>query len=161
MIKLKPSTINTIKQEAIMPLIEVDKEVWEHLQEKARPLGITSNDVLRTVLKVKPNPEKQPKVIRLTPKKDRIKQKDLVPIIIKILKENGGTATKEYVNGKIFQLFKDVFEQPYYQQKVSRNIPRWKHNIAWAKEIAKNMGLIEPPISSGRGIWKLTEKGYK
>lgn len=145
-----------------MPLIEVDQEVWDHLQEKARPLGITSNDILRTILKIKPNylsPERQPKAVKSIPNKDRIKQKDLVPIIIKILKENGGTATKEFVDGKIFQLFKDEFNQPYYQQKVSRGIPRWKHNIAWAKEIAKNMGLIEPPLLSGRGIWKLTEKG--
>jgi len=146
-----------------MPLIEVDQEVWDSLQEKARPLGITSNDVLRTVLKIKSKQlhfEKPPKDIQPISPKDTLTQEELIPHIIKALKENGGAASKKLVERKIFQSFKSLFEQPYYQQKVSRGVPRWQHNIAWAKERAKHIGLIESSAVSGRGIWKLTEKGY-
>ncbi|MBN1997610.1 winged helix-turn-helix domain-containing protein [candidate division KSB1 bacterium] len=138
-----------------MPLIEIDQEVWDILQEKARPLGVTTNDILRNILKIEPKyiSKEKPQI------KDKIKQKEMIPDIVNILKENGGIATKEFVDEKIFQLYRDVFEQNYYQQKVSNGIPRWKHNVAWAKEIAKNMGLIEPPSMSGRGMWKLTDKG--
>jgi len=145
-----------------MPLIEIDQDVWNFLQEKAKPLGLTSNDVLRKILKVRPKYKitlEPPKVVRPISLKSRISQDDLIPYIIQFLKEKGGSAPKGYVEQKIFQIFRDMFEQTYYQQKVSHGVPRWQHNIAWAKERAKHMGLIYPSSVSGRGVWKLTEKG--
>jgi len=56
-------------------------------------------------------------------------------------------------------MFSEIFSQPYYTETVSHGVPRWKHNIAWAKERAKNRGLIKPPKESGRGWWELTLKG--
>ncbi|PIS30005.1 MAG: hypothetical protein COT43_02690 [Candidatus Marinimicrobia bacterium CG08_land_8_20_14_0_20_45_22] len=138
-----------------MPLIEIDQEVWNFLQEKAKLLGVTSNDVLRIIFKIKPKHE----ITSEPPKVCRISQDDLIPYIIQFLKEKGGSAPKGYVEQKIFHLFIDMFEQTYYQQKVSHGVPRWQHNIAWAKERAKQMGLIDSPSVSGWGIWKLTEKG--
>ncbi|GAI53783.1 unnamed protein product, partial [marine sediment metagenome] len=46
-------------------------------------------------------------------------------------------------------------QQPYYQELVSNGVPRWQHNLAWAKERAKKKGLIKPPDESGRGYWEL------
>lgn len=88
-----------------------------------------------------------------------IKQKDLPEIIIKVLQENGGRATKAFVDDKIYKMFEKLFQEEYYQHSVAQGIPRWKHNIAWAKENAKKLGYIKPPSESGRGYWELSELG--
>ncbi|MFZ2417535.1 MAG: winged helix-turn-helix domain-containing protein, partial [Smithellaceae bacterium] len=62
---------------------------------------------------------------------------------------------------EIYQMFKDLFQEPWYQETVSNGVPRWQHNIAWAKERAKRKGLIKRPDDSGRGYWELTATGMK
>jgi restriction endonuclease Mrr len=59
------------------------------------------------------------------------------------------------------QMFKDLFKEPWYQETVSNGVPRWQHNIAWAKERAKRKGLIKRPDDSGRGYWELTTSRMK
>jgi hypothetical protein len=90
----------------------------------------------------------------------KISQDELIPHIVKILKQHGGGASKETVETEIFQMFKSTFEHPWYQGLVSYGVPRWQHNVAWARERAKkNKGLIKPPGLRGRGFWELTDKG--
>ena len=91
--------------------------------------------------------------------KDTISQPDLVSLIVETLKRHNGRATKATVENEIWSRHRAVFAQPWYQEKVSHGVPRWQHNIAWAKERAKHEGLIKPPSDSGRGMWELTEKG--
>jgi hypothetical protein len=93
------------------------------------------------------------------PGNNKISQEDLVPYIIKVLQKYGGRARKDQVDSEIYQLLKDIFQKPYYQETVAQGVPRWQHNIAWAKERAKNKGLIKKPEDSGRGYWELTSKG--
>ncbi len=150
-----------------MTMIEVDHDVSRKLAQAARQLGITRNGVLRQLLKLD-----NPGVPYL--EKDTIKngakaaqhlifnniQDELIPHIVKILYENGGKATKALVEKKIFALFQHEFEKPHYQVRVSHGVARWKHNIAWAKERAKQKhGLIKSASESGRGIWELTDQG--
>lgn len=90
---------------------------------------------------------------------EKISQEDLIPVIVKVLQEKGGRASKDEVEKKIYQMFKDTFKDAWYRETMSHGIPRWKHNIAWAKEMAKHKGLIKRPADSGRGYWELTEKG--
>jgi len=110
--------------------------------------------------------EEQPNIVlpRLrniltTPIQDsnKISQDDLIPHIIKILQKYGGRAEKKKVEMEIYQMFKSTFDHPWYQELVSYGIPRWKHNIAWAKERAKRRNLIKIPSESGRGIWEVTD----
>jgi hypothetical protein len=93
------------------------------------------------------------------PDGQKISQDALIPHIVTLLKKHGGGATKEQVENEIYSMFKSTFDLPWYQQTVSSGIPRWQHNVAWAKERAKKRGLIKPPNVSGRGYWELTEKG--
>ena len=89
-----------------------------------------------------------------------INQDTLITYIVKVLKRQGGRAPKGQVERDVYELLKETFEGPYYQETVSHGIPRWKHNLAWAKERAKNKGLIQPPSESGRGWWALTDQGW-
>ena len=92
----------------------------------------------------------------------KITQDDLIPHIIKILHKHDGRASKKQVDEEIYQMFQDKFQDEWYQGIVSHGIPRWKHNIAFAKERAKLLhGYIKSAKESGRGIWELTQEGEK
>lgn len=103
------------------------------------------------------------KASRVSPAAPRgkVSQHDLVPEILMVLRERGGRARKKDVDAAIYEKFKLVFEDPWYQESVSHGVPRWQHNIAWAKEIGKQEGYIKPPSESGHGVWELTESGRR
>jgi len=88
-------------------------------------------------------------------------QDDLIPIIILIIGGNSGRAMKKYVEEKIYDLFREEFSKDLYHRKVANaSVPRWQHDIAWARARAKKLhGYINAPKESGRGIWELTVKG--
>ncbi len=88
-------------------------------------------------------------------------QDDLIPIIILFLGGKGGRATKQYIEEQIYDLFREEFKKDIYHEKVANaNVPRWKHDIAWARERAKqNHGWIKAATESGRGMWELTSAG--
>jgi len=92
----------------------------------------------------------------LTPEK-KVTEDALIPDIIEVLRRHGGKAPKAVVDEEIYQRFRSVFEQPWYQKLGSHRVPRWKHHVAWAKERAKHRGLIKYPEESGIGYWELTE----
>jgi hypothetical protein len=95
------------------------------------------------------------------PESDKMPVRDLIPEIILILRSHGGRTSKEQVEKEIFKKFEQLFSTPYYQQRVSWGIPRWQHNLAWAKENAKTRGYVKWPKDSGHGIWELTQTGFK
>src|SRR2546425_10754845 len=87
-------------------------------------------------------------------------QDNLIPIVILFIGGNGGKAHKRYIEEKIYELMRDEFRKDVYHERVSNNIPRWKHDIAWARARAKKIhGYIKPPTTSSIGMWELTEKG--
>lgn len=93
---------------------------------------------------------------------DHISQDDLIPYIVKVLQGHGGRATKRQVENEIYEVFKNEFRKPWYQQTVSHGVPRWKHNIAYAKERAKLLHqYVKSAEEAGRGYWELTEKGKR
>jgi hypothetical protein len=95
------------------------------------------------------------------PESKKLSQDELIPIIVKILQKHGGRLRKDQVEDEIYQMHKDLFKEPWYQETVSNGVPRWQHNIAWAKERGKRKGLIKRPDDSGRGYWELTTSGMK
>lgn len=93
---------------------------------------------------------------------EHISQDNLIPHIVKVLQRHGGRATKRQVENEIYEIFKPEFKKLWYQKTVSHGVPRWKHNIAFAKERAKLLhGYIKSAEESGRGNWELTEKGKR
>ena len=91
----------------------------------------------------------------------RLTQDQLIPVIIILIGDKGGRATKQYVEENVYALFRGEFHKPVYHEKVANYaVPRWKHDVAWDRERAKQrLGYLKPAPKSGRGIWELTEKG--
>ena len=88
----------------------------------------------------------------------QVKEIELIREIIAFLKHSGGSAPKIAVEKAVFEKFKGVFRSPHYDERVGGGVPRWQKNVQFARNTARNMGLIKPPDESGRGNWELTEK---
>jgi hypothetical protein len=87
-------------------------------------------------------------------------QDNLIPFVVLVVGSFGGRAYKHEVDGKIFSILEEEFSSHIYHETVSHNVPRWQHDIAWAKERAKQIhAYIKSAKESGRGVWELTDKG--
>ena len=90
----------------------------------------------------------------------RYSQDDLIPLLILVISSLGGTASKQKVDEHMYDLLKSEFSADVYHEKVSHNVPRWQHDVAWAKEKARqNFGYVKSAEEAGRGTWQLTENG--
>lgn len=87
-------------------------------------------------------------------------QDNLIPFVVLVIGSFGGTAYKHEVDEKMHTILEEEFSSQIYHETVSHNVPRWQHDIAWAKERAKQIHTyVKSAEQSGRGIWELTEKG--
>jgi hypothetical protein len=95
-------------------------------------------------------------------KPDRaIPEIQLIEDIILFLRKKGGSAEKVMVEEAVFEKNKSDFSKPYWNASVGGGVPRWKKNTQFARNTARKMDLIKAPEDSGRGLWELTEKGWK
>jgi len=90
-----------------------------------------------------------------------IPQMQLVEKIVTFLRKNGGKSDKVSVERAIFEDYKSEFSKPHWQTIVGGNELRWKKNTQFARNTAREMGLIKSPKESGHGIWALTDKAWK
>jgi hypothetical protein len=170
--KLKKKAIEEALPEAWNKLIsEPDSLLLDLLSETTEKLCGFKPEVERVTRFLKryesrflllPEPEEStpPKKVTPPPSK-RISQADLIPDIMKVLQKHGGRAKKAQVEQEIYRMHENIYKEPHYQKTVANGVPRWKHDIAWAKELAKKRGLIKRPEDSGRGNWELTASGKK
>ena len=92
----------------------------------------------------------------------RYSQDDLIPLLILVIHSLGGSAPKQKVDEHMYDLLNSEFSVNVYHEKVSRGVPRWQHDIAWAKERARqNDGYVKSAGEAGHGTWELTEKGVE
>lgn len=70
--------------------------------------------------------------------------------------------TKDFFKEKkTWSVLKDEILKDIYHEKVANSsVERWKHDIAWARERAKqNHGYIKSGAGAVRGTWELSGKG--
>lgn len=151
-------------------LIEVVEKLCGYKPEEEKIKGFIKNNrdqltVLPVIEIVKTDgkarkPKKKIEASYQLSRSEKISQDDLIPYIVRVLYDFGGSATKAQVEDEIYKIFKEQFRNKWYQDTVSHGVERWQHNIAWAKERAiQRHNLIKPASESGRGIWELTSKG--
>ena len=92
----------------------------------------------------------------------RYSQDDILPLLILVISSLGGSAQKQKVDEHMYDILNSEFSASVYHEKVSHGVPRWQHDIAWAKEKARqNYGYVKSAEEAGYGIWQLTEKGIE
>jgi len=89
-------------------------------------------------------------------------QDELIPFLVLVIHSFGGIAMKSEVDNKMYKLLDSEFSKSIYHVTVSNNVERWKHDIAWAKERARqHHGYVKSAEEAGWGIWELTSSGEK
>jgi hypothetical protein len=93
-------------------------------------------------------------------KDKKYSQDELIPFLVLVIKSFGGIAKKSDVDEKMYKLLASEFSNDVYHETVSHNVERWKHDIAWAKERARqHHGYVKSAEQAGWGIWELTNSG--
>lgn len=169
-----PEAWNMLINEESLELVEILATVTEKLcgfkpddKEVRKFLSKHRSGLIHAIEDVQlPERDEARRKLAQKPKTSRLSDREvtremLVGIIIQVLKKYDGKASKKIVEQDIWQMYKEQFPHAWHQGTVSHGVPRWKHNIAWAKENAKHRGMIKKPAESGRGIWELTERGWE
>lgn len=87
-------------------------------------------------------------------------QDGLIPFLVLVIQSFGGVARKSDVDAKMYKILDSEFSKDVYHETVSHNVERWKHDIAWAKERARqHHNYVKSAEQAGRGIWELTTSG--
>lgn len=87
-------------------------------------------------------------------------QDQLIPFLVLVIHSFGGIARKRDVDEKMYELLNSEFSKDVYHETVANDVERWKHEIAWAKERARqHHAYVKSAEDAGWGIWELTSEG--
>lgn len=93
-------------------------------------------------------------------KDKKYSQDELIPFLVLVIQSLGGIAKKRDVDDKMYKILDTEFSKGVYHETVSHNVERWKHDIAWAKEKARqHHAYVKSAEQAGYGIWELTTSG--
>lgn len=93
-------------------------------------------------------------------KDKKYSQDEIIPFLVLVIKSFGGIAKKSDVDEKMYELLASEFSNNVYHETVSHNVEHWKHDIAWAKERARqHHGYVKSAEQAGWGIWELINSG--
>jgi hypothetical protein len=144
-------------------LIRMRDALWTELKELDHPENVLSylRDELHVVLKRISKPGRsggteQQRMYsgRISNETPRFTQSDLEPILIYVLRDFGGSASKKAVEDEIERRLQNEFS-PADLDTVSEGIPRWKKNVEWVRFHLVERGVMQK--DSRRGVWALEE----
>src|SRR5258705_2977648 len=144
-----------------MPTIRVDPDVFEGLQQLAKPFVDSPSMVIRRLLEergVLRSASKVPKSVRLTPHAltpQAIFEDYLLYILAKDF--DGQGHKRDVTHAIVKRMMKDGFIGAADQELVSTGETKAENTITWARNALKSRGFISR--ISPRGIWELTREG--
>jgi hypothetical protein len=144
-----------------MPTIRVDQDVFEGLQQLAKPFVDSPSMVIRRLLEergVLRAAAKAPKSVRLSP--DALTPQAVYEgyLLLILAKEFDGQGHKRDVTHAIVKrMMKDGFIGAADQELVSTGETKAENTITWARNALKQRGQINR--ASPRGMWELTAAG--
>lgn len=156
-----------------MRKIEVSEEVFSGLQQLARPLIDTPNDVIRRLLEstevdmenpaLSHNHEEGYDLTLLTDGNGRVPQSTCKEKLLKVLfREYGGQGMKRDVTKAVVRaLMQEGIVSKADFGRVRSGEIKIENRIAFARNELKEEGLLEFPDEVGHGVWKLTKKGME
>jgi hypothetical protein len=163
-----------------MPVIRISDTTWLRLKKWAEPLEDTAEDAIKKILDKAEGISIKTEMRIITPTSPVLgttnqrnrRSGSRLPFglrtpteafrypILHALSEMGGKGRTIEVLNIVGKKMRTVLKQVDYQ-KISTGQIRWQNAAQWERQNMVYEGLLEPTSSSGRGIWKLTEKGYE
>ena len=143
-----------------MPTIRLDQDVFEGLQQLAKPFVDTPSMVIRRLLedrgllkKVAMKKNEAPPLDTLTPQS--IYEKYLLAILAKEF--DGQGHKRDVTHAIVKRMMKDGLIGAADQELVSTGETKAENTITWARNALKQRGYIDR--ASRRGMWELTPEG--
>lgn len=144
-----------------MPTIRVDQDVFEGLQQLAKPFVDSPSMVIRRLLEergVLRPAAKAPTSASLAPNALTPQSAYEAYLLLVLLREFGGSGHKRDVTHAIVKrMMKDGFIGAADQELVSTGETKAENTITWARNALKQRGYINR--AARRGIWELTPEG--
>ena len=144
-----------------MPTIRVEQDVFEGLQQLAKPFVDSPNMVIRRLLEergVLRAAAKAPKTARLAP--DALTPQAIYEdyLLYVLAKDFDGRAHKrDATHAIVKRMMKDGFIGASDQELVSTGETKAENTITWARNALKQRGYINR--AARRGMWELTPEG--
>ena len=144
-----------------MATIRIDQDVFEGLQQLAKPFVDSPSMVIRRLLEergVLREAVKTPKTVRLAP--DALTPQAIYEdyLLYILSKDFDGQGHKRDVTHAIVKrMMKDGFIGTADQELVSTGETKAENTITWARNALKQRGYINR--AARRGIWELTSEG--
>jgi hypothetical protein len=144
-----------------MPTIRVDQDVFEGLQQLAKPFVDSPSMVIRRLLEergVLHAAAKAPKTARIAPDAltpQAIYENYLLYILAKEF--NGQGHKRDVTHAIVKRMMKDGFISAADQELVSTGETKAENTITWARNALKQRGYINR--AARRGTWELTAEG--
>jgi len=144
-----------------MPTIRLDQDVFEGLQQLAKPFVDSPSMVIRRLLEergVLRPAAKAPKSAPLAPNALTPQSTYEAYLLLVLLKEFDGSGHKRDVTHAIVKrMMKDGFISAADQELVSTGETKAENTITWARNALKQRGHINR--AARRGMWELTAEG--
>ena len=167
-----------------MPQIDIDDEVYTHLEAFGKPFVDTPNSVLRRLLGLDSAPSREDgRMTAVTkqrsrssamssrasdghrrPERRRVARGLLLPEsqyelpILEALVARGGTALASQVLDDVGQMLADRLTDLDHEVLSSGSI-RWRNRAQWARNTLVNQGLLDP--QAPWGTWIITAAGRR
>ena len=144
-----------------MPTIRIDQQVFEGLQQLAKPFVDSPSMVIRRLLEergVLRAAAKVAKSVRLAPNAltpQAIYEDYLLHILAKEF--NGQGHKRDVTHAIVKRMMKDGFIGAADQELVSTGETKAENTITWARNALKQRGYISR--AAPRGMWELTAEG--
>ena len=144
-----------------MPTIRVDQDVFEGLQQLAKPFVDSPSMVIRRLLEergVLLAGAKTPKSVRLAPyalTPQAIYEDYLLYVLTKEFDGHGHK--RDVTHAIVKRMMKDGHISAADQELVSTGETKAENTITWARNALKQRGYINR--AARRGIWELTSEG--
>ncbi len=148
------------------PTIRIDEEVYAWLQIQARPFEDTPNSVLRRVAGLASSAEKQNTTTkqqvtqRVVTKGEKTPQKEFRPKILKLLENHNGELHRGTALKKLEQVMARQLTN-FDKEEISSGTIRWQKSAEWEVRVMREEGLLKPVGETARGVWALSDHGYK
>lgn len=148
-----------------MPTIRIDEEVYAWLQNLACPFEDTPNSVLRRIAKLDDVTKMKKSVHRknvsgTTASGSKTPQYAFRDPILSILKKMGGQGERLQVLKELEVVMTGQLSD-YDKSDISSGALRWQKSAEWEVRVMREQQLLKPVSDTHRGIWALTETGYK
>jgi len=143
-----------------MPTVRLDSDVFQGLQQLAKPFVDTPSMVIRRLLEAQGVLKKAPAKPAPPPAPDALTPQSVYEryLLLVLLKEFDGSGHKRDVTHAIVKrMMKDGFIGAADQELVSTGETKAENTITWARNALKQRGYINR--AARRGIWDLTAEG--